>query len=510
MKLNPANIYQDFSAWVARTPQAPAIITPHSTLSYHDLEQAIIQQINLLHADGLRARHTAALIVSDELVSIVVVLALARMGVTLCCVPRATPIEQQQQWIAQVHCDILISDSADTLSAHAACTAGILVDAHGVTKKQSCQENPPAIIDDTPTRPLMIVIGSGSTGRNKIMAISHPQMRARVQSMTEIYQLSSTDRIATMAHMEYSSGVHRLWNALTLGAAFVLFDRNYDSIQRLHTTWGVTLLSGTVFHAQQLLHRWRGSRERPLAGIKLVITSSIVSDALRQEIQSCLSTDLWVIYGSNETWTLTAADPDACRLHPGTVGRAVPGVELQIVDNHFRPLASGQIGHIAVRGDQIIDHYLNDPESTTRYMRNGWFLPGDLGKQLDDGHLIFCGRSDNMMILNGVNIYPIEIEQCLMTHPEVTDVVALPLRHQVHQDLPVALVALAPHATSNEAQLLAFATERLGFKHPRRIFVCSAIPRNAQGKPIKAAMQSIIHNALTSDKVTSHSPKARE
>ena len=163
----------------------------------------------------------------------------------------------------------------------------------------------------------------------------------------------------------------------------------------------------------------------------------------------------------------------------------------------MRSLPTGLPGLIAIQSDQLISGYLNDDEATQRALIDGWFIPGDVGRFTPDGHLIYCGRSDNMMIFNGINIFPIEIEQCLLNHPDVADVVAMPTRHAMHQDVPIAIVVLHKNAKTTEQQLRRFAAKNLGPKQPRRILLVDDIPRNQQGKPLKKELNLVVAHAMS-------------
>ena len=136
----------------------------------------------------------------------------------------------------------------------------------------------------------------------------------------------------------------------------------------------------------------------------------------------------------------------------------------------------------------LIDGYLNDPESTSKAFVDGWFYSGDFGKMTEDGHLIHLGRSDQMMIYNGINIYPGEIEACLAAHPSVADVAAFPLRHPVHQHLPVCAVSLRSGSRLSMEDLQAYAVDHLGIKAPKKIFTLDEIPRNEQGKLVRSKL----------------------
>jgi acyl-CoA synthetase (AMP-forming)/AMP-acid ligase II len=139
---------------------------------------------------------------------------------------------------------------------------------------------------------------------------------------------------------------------------------------------------------------------------------------------------------------------------------------------------------VCIRGLASSDGYAGNPGRRAAAFRDGWFLPGDLGKLTADGDLIYYGRADHMMIMNGMNLYPAEIERVLAAHPAVRDVAVVPLRHRVHQDLPFAAVVLKPGAQSSEAELMAHARDRLGVRAPRRILILERIPRTGEGKLI--------------------------
>jgi len=125
------------------------------------------------------------------------------------------------------------------------------------------------------------------------------------------------------------------------------------------------------------------------------------------------------------------------------------------------------------------------------------FLPGDLAKLDADGTITHMGRSDQMMIFNGINIFPAEIETVLSNHPSVRDAISFPISHPVHQDVPVAAISKNKNSPVVEQELLDYCSERLGPRSPRRIFIIDEIPRNERGKVIRSllfdAIRSVSH-----------------
>jgi long-chain acyl-CoA synthetase len=126
--------------------------------------------------------------------------------------------------------------------------------------------------------------------------------------------------------------------------------------------------------------------------------------------------------------------------------------------------------------------YLGNPEATARRFRDGWFWSGDMGFLRSDGQLVINGRADDMMILNGVNIFPVEIERVLERHPAVLIAAALPIPSKVHGQIPVAAVELREGHAIGSVELQSYAREHLALRAPRRVLIMVALPRNSQGK----------------------------
>jgi long-chain acyl-CoA synthetase len=135
--------------------------------------------------------------------------------------------------------------------------------------------------------------------------------------------------------------------------------------------------------------------------------------------------------------------------------------------------------------------YLNAPAETARRFVDGWFLPGDIGRFRADGQLIVEGRSDDMMILNGMNIFPKEIERILELHPAVRAAAALALHSPVHGQIPVAAVELESAQTMEAIDLEKYAREQLGLRAPRRIVILPTLPRAAEGKLHRRALLAL-------------------
>lgn len=208
-----------------------------------------------------------------------------------------------------------------------------------------------------------------------------------------------------------------------------------------------------------------------------------VPGALRRLARERLTANLWVQYATSEIGEISLAPPDQHEQFPEGVGLPIANVTVEIVDADDRPVQPGEIGHVRVFKGTAPGGYVADPASS-RSFRNGAFYPGDLASWRPGEPIIHHGRADDVMIMNGINILPVSIEDRLMEHPGVREAVAFPIRSRVHGEIPVAAAVLSDGATPARA-LVAFCRETLGVRAPREVFIVDAVPRNAAGKPLR-------------------------
>jgi long-chain acyl-CoA synthetase len=251
--------------------------------------------------------------------------------------------------------------------------------------------------------------------------------------------------------------------------------------------YGVTCLDISRMHASNLAAQGGPGR---FDGVKLRTGGSAIPIDVRRAIEQQVTPLLYVRYASTESGAIAMAGPGE-HDEAETVGRPLPGVDLQIVGPDDRPLPTGETGRIRLRALGMATGYLDGGEQAASRFRDGWFWSGDVGMLRPDGSLIVQGRQDDMMILNGVNIFPAEIERVLERHPAVHVAAALPLPSRVHGQIPVAAVELRADAVAAPTELQSYAREHLGLRAPRRILVIDRLPRNSQGKIMRREIANL-------------------
>jgi malonyl-CoA/methylmalonyl-CoA synthetase len=203
-------------------------------------------------------------------------------------------------------------------------------------------------------------------------------------------------------------------------------------------------------------------------------------------------------YGMTET-IMNLTNPYDGERRPGTVGQPFPGQEARIVDVVTRrPILDEQPGEIQVRGPHVFKGYWQLPEATAEaFDADGWFNTGDLGWRSADGYFTISGRARELIITGGYNVYPREIEEVLVTHPQVADAAVLGLPDPEFGEQIVAAVvpqsSVTTSAAPNAEDLIAFCRDHLAsYKKPRRVVFVDSLPRNALGKVQKHVLRDQI------------------
>ena len=194
--------------------------------------------------------------------------------------------------------------------------------------------------------------------------------------------------------------------------------------------------------------------------------------------------------GPTECSPVTCVNPIGGRRVIGSVGTVVPDVEMTILDDHANELPHGQIGEICVRGPNVMKGYWQRPEETAEAFFDEWFRTGDLGTEDDDGYFHIVDRMKDMIIVNGMNVYPRVVEEILYQHEAVGEAAVIGEPSGLHGEIPVAYIALTAEDAATAADLRGFCREHLGnHEVPRKVFFLPELPKNAAGKIVKRELR---------------------
>jgi long-chain acyl-CoA synthetase len=194
--------------------------------------------------------------------------------------------------------------------------------------------------------------------------------------------------------------------------------------------------------------------------------------------------------GPTECSPVTCVNPIHGVRKPGSVGLPVPGVEMRVLDDAGRAVPDGAHGEVCVRGPNVMRGYFGLPDATRESFHGDWFRTGDLGYCDEDGYFFLVDRIKDLIITNGMNVYPRVIEEVLYSHPAIAEAAVVGDPEPLHGEVPVAHVALKPDATATPAEIRGWCRQNLG-RHeiPRRVILHAALPRNAAGKILKRELK---------------------
>ena len=196
-------------------------------------------------------------------------------------------------------------------------------------------------------------------------------------------------------------------------------------------------------------------------------------------------------YGLSETAPVVAFNQLQRPSKPGTVGLPVFGVEIRCVDEHDRPVPTGERGEIVVRGPNVMKGYYENADATAEAKRGGWFRTGDIGQIDAEGYLAIVDRKKDMILRGGFNVYPREIEEVLLTHPAISLAAVIGVPDERLGEEIKAVVVLKPGQQLGADDLIAWARQEMaGYKYPRRVEFRDSLPTNASGKVLKRALRA--------------------
>lgn len=457
-----------------RRPGVSALLSDSRELSYLALRDAVKVMCAQLDEGGVSARSVVGVSIDDEIVHMIVSLAALATGCAQVVLPTYDNTEIRSELarragVTQVVCndDRMRLEGIGSLLLKSPVYDGMREEPLAAT------ESPGYLYLQT----------AGTTGRPNLVPLSEEQLGLQASRHSEYRD----ERLLRLASVEYNNSKrHRLY-CLWNGGTNIFRPRGELSVPGYCAEQRVTCLDISRMHAAELIRSGMGQMP---ATVKIRTGGSSIPIDMRRDLESSVTRNLYVRYATTECGAIAMAGPGE-HDDDEPVGKPIAGVELQIVENDV-PLPFGTSGNIRLRAPGIATGYLEASPSTARRFRDGWFYPGDVGTLREDGQLLVHGRADDMINLNGINIFPMEIERALERHPAVKVAAAVPLESAAHGQIPVVAVELRDGAEVSATELQRYSRETLGLHAPRRVMILErGLPRTPQGKIIKRSIAAL-------------------
>jgi len=338
----------------------------------------------------------------------------------------------------------------------------------------------------------VIIYTSGTTGRSKGAMLSHGNLLHNVESCRIVLKTVEGDRFAVLLPLFHSYMLTvGLLLPLLVGGSMVL-------VKSLHPVRNVLQeilqRQATVLPAIPQFYRSMVNAPIPVPlPLRLCVSGAApLPVRVLEEFEARFHIPLIAGYRLSDASPVVTKNPLDGTRKAGSIGPPLPNVEVSIQDDAGRQLGARQIGELCVRGGNVMMGYWRLPEETAKVMRNGWLLTGDIGYRDEDGYYYITDRKKDMLLVNGINVYPREIEELLYQFPGVKEAAVIGKPDPRKGEQPVAFLAANDGVALEEMALLQFMRRKLAnYKVPRRIVILPALPRNATGKILKTKLRDL-------------------
>ena len=499
-----------------RSPGVPALSAGGATLTYGQLGHDATAVAHSLRASGVRAGDRVIVLSPNTLTAAVGFWAGVMCGAVVVMISPRTPAHKLAWVLKDADAAALITDeslvdvavAAGLTRLRAVMVAGppsALADlpqlAHSVTLDDAVAAGSHAADDlRVPARTDLaaLIYTSGSSGEPKAVMVTHDNVDAAATAISRYLDLTCHDVLLCALPLSFDYGLYQMIMSVKVGARLVL-ERSFDlpgQILNSIVREEVTVFPGvpTMFG---MLARLRSPERWDLTGVRAITStgSALASEQVAWLRGAFPRAQIFSMYGLTECKRCTYLPPGDLDRKPGSVGVAIPGNEIWLVDAEDRVVATGEVGELVVRGPTVMAGYWRRPEETARRLRPGpdpgevVLYTGDLCRLDDDGYLYFVSRMDDVIKSRGEKVAPAEVEAALRSVPGVLEAAVVGRPDEVLGDGIHAFVVVDNRSELTPAALRTACSELLEpFMVPRAIEIVDSMPRTANGKIEKAAL----------------------
>jgi long-chain acyl-CoA synthetase len=507
LKALPSRVHEVYAPFVETIPDHPAFVEAERTWTYRQFSEAVDAVARDLVYLGVRAGDRV-LIASENSVAVAAVLfATSKLDAwAIAANPRLSP--RELDLIAQHSGSrrLLFNSALSGEAAHHAERLGAGMASLGPFSgiaigalNETAQPEP--VKSDRAAQVAALMYTSGTTGVPKGVMLTHQNLLVAARVSGLLRETSTTDRIYGGLPMSHIVGYSILLIATLMHGAtlHVVSKAEPGALAEAIGNGGITSLFGVPATYQRLLEykAVKGLKRLERGKLRMISVAGAPLDlALKARVELEFGIPLLNNYGITECSPGLSAVREDEPADDDTVGRLLPGVEQRIVDRQGRDVPIGEVGELHVRGLNVMLGYYRAPELTSAAIdKDGWFNTGDLARINAQGHLYIVGRTKELIIRSGFNVYPAEVEAVLNSHEAVVQSAVVGRSVEGNEEV-VAFVQLLPGARVGVAELHSFAERHLtSYKRPCEIIILDALPAASTGKILKAKLREFAHSS---------------
>jgi acyl-CoA synthetase (AMP-forming)/AMP-acid ligase II len=498
----PERISDVITPWSERLPERPALVEASGTWTYRQLASAVSDTQHWLLDASVRPGDRVMLVCENCRAFVAILLALAGLDAWPVLVNARLSAREVDE--IRDHCGarrvIYTSSVSSHAREHAKRHGAILQEVAtlgsiGIGRLNERAE-PEAIDSDVAQRVAALIYTSGTTGLPKGVMLTHRNLLFVAAVSARIRSLTADDRLYGVLPMSHAVGLSVvLLGSLLSGATLHLAPR-FDPVAALATLekerLTVVLGAPAMFSLLAEYAKVKGLKSLKFPALRIISSSGApLQPALKSQVESLFGMVLHNGYG------VTECSPNISQAKVGehrtdtSVGQVLPGVEVQLVGSDQQPVLDGEVGELWVRGPNVMKGYYHAPEDTAAAINpEGWFNTRDLAR-MENGYLFIVGRTKELIVRFGLNVYPAEVEAVLNAHPAVvrSAVIGRSVEGTEGGEEVVAFVQLSPSSPTSETELAQYAAQHLApYKRPSQILLVPSMPLTPTGKVVKGEL----------------------
>ncbi|WP_093797057.1 class I adenylate-forming enzyme family protein [Sporomusa acidovorans] len=365
----------------------------------------------------------------------------------------------------------------------------VIADFSGMINQKTFPAAPALKTDFDENQPCAIIYTSGTTGTPKGAVLTHKNLISNARAFREVMPVTAEDNVLCVLPMYHCfSWTCAVLNSLLCGAAITIL----EAFAPKETLAAIKDYKVTVIYGVPPMYNFLarvGSRE-DLAGIKYCVSGGAsLPEKVAQQFAEKYGQKIIEGYGLSEASPVVTLNPPQKPKYC-SIGKALPGLEVKVIDAHGQVVPPGIVGQIAVRGPSVMKGYFNLPADSSNALKDGWLYTGDLAYQDAEGYFFVVDRLKDLIISNGENIYPREIEELLYAYPGILEASVIGVPDELRGQVARAYIVLAAGQKFDKKKVREYLQANLAsYKIPRDYCIVDALPKNQTGKILKRVLR---------------------
>lgn len=486
-------------------PNKKAIWCDGEIKTYQELADLISQYTNLLISNGVQYKDHIGIPMTNSIESAALIFAAANLGAALVPINPTLPVSAIKTAFKAGDVKHLIARKAFYEESEK--SGGIEIEGisiclddeyPGTIPFSEVEKQPvdrPVIEGITGDETLILTMTSGSTGTPKPIDLTQNNKYLRAMAHIKMYGITKDDNVLAATPLYHSLAERLVIMPLIMGGTTVLLPRFTPPIWlNCVKEQNVTFTIAVSAQLAQIVELLSSPFVPQIDSLRCIVSSSaLLEPYVRKELINKLHCDFHEMYGTSETSTVTDINFKEALSKQKSVGRCLPDVEIRILRDNGEEADINEIGEIACKSELICNGYYQLPKVFADAMNAGYFKTGDLGYLDEEGYLYFSGRKKELIITGGINVYPNDVESCVMEIPEVSECAAFAYPDERLGEVVALAIKIEPGMQLKKRTVQVQCARNLAdFQQPHKIFFVDELPKNAMGKLMKTKLMEYV------------------